>query len=198
MTSNSVLLFKLIASGARILCDTLLVVFEAEGEDPSAIALSELVSRGRLYFFLRFLKLDTRLRNEEGEEPSAVALPELIPSRRLYFFLKLASDSSVKAPGPLNMGWQRLRMNEMLRLVRMGVLVRSLDLLTLLVHMVLLEKKKLEYERLREQKRRFKAEMQLLDLQQRREEQELAQMQEDLGRSNKRFCSTRFCWVRFY
>lgn len=48
----------------------------------------------------------------------------------------------------------------------------------------LLEKKKLEYERLREQKRRFEAEMQLLDLQQRREEQELAQMQEDLGRTN--------------
>ncbi|KAI9647455.1 hypothetical protein NHQ30_003840 [Ciborinia camelliae] len=48
----------------------------------------------------------------------------------------------------------------------------------------LLEKKKLEYERLREQKRRFEAEMQLLDLQQLREEQELQQMQEDLGRSN--------------
>lgn len=47
-----------------------------------------------------------------------------------------------------------------------------------------LEKKKLEYERLREQKRRFEAEMQLLDLQQRREEQELAQMQEDLGRTS--------------
>jgi hypothetical protein len=47
-----------------------------------------------------------------------------------------------------------------------------------------LEKKKLDYERLREQKRRFEAEMQLLDLQQRREEQELAQMQEDLGRGN--------------
>ncbi|KAL3417660.1 RNA-binding protein (pumilio domain-containing protein) [Phlyctema vagabunda] len=47
-----------------------------------------------------------------------------------------------------------------------------------------LEKKKLEYERLREQKRRFEAEMQLLDLQQRREEQEIAQMQEDFGRSN--------------
>jgi hypothetical protein len=46
-----------------------------------------------------------------------------------------------------------------------------------------LEKKKLEYERLREQKRRFEAEMQLLDLQQRREEQELAQMQKDLGRN---------------
>lgn len=48
----------------------------------------------------------------------------------------------------------------------------------------LLEKKKLEYERLREQKRRFEAEMQLLDQQQRKEEQELAQMQEDLGRNN--------------
>lgn len=46
-----------------------------------------------------------------------------------------------------------------------------------------LEKKKLEYERLREQKRRFEAEMQLLDLQQRKEEQELAQMQEDLTRN---------------
>ncbi|OBT71730.1 hypothetical protein VF21_09366 [Pseudogymnoascus sp. 05NY08] len=46
----------------------------------------------------------------------------------------------------------------------------------------LLEKKKLEYERLREQKRRFEAEMQILDLQQRQEEQELRQMQEDLGR----------------
>ncbi|KFY11145.1 hypothetical protein V491_07335, partial [Pseudogymnoascus sp. VKM F-3775] len=45
-----------------------------------------------------------------------------------------------------------------------------------------LEKKKLEYERLREQKRRFEAEMQILDLQQRQEEQELRQMQEDLGR----------------
>lgn len=53
-----------------------------------------------------------------------------------------------------------------------------------------LEKKKLEYERLREQKRRFEAEMQLLDLQQRREEQELAQMQEDIGRSNNNNSST--------
>lgn len=35
---------------------------------------------------------------------------------------------------------------------------------------------------MRAQKRRFEAEMQLLDLQQRREEQELAQMAEDLGR----------------
>jgi len=46
-----------------------------------------------------------------------------------------------------------------------------------------LEKKKLEYERIREQKRRFEAEMQLLDLQERKGEQELAQMQEDLGRN---------------
>ena len=40
----------------------------------------------------------------------------------------------------------------------------------------------MEYERLREQKRRFEAEMQKLDQQQRREELELAQMQEDIGR----------------
>ncbi|KAI1340132.1 ARM repeat-containing protein [Xylariaceae sp. FL0016] len=46
----------------------------------------------------------------------------------------------------------------------------------------LLEKKKLEYEKLREQKRRFEAEMQKLDQQQRMDEFELAQMQEDLGR----------------
>ncbi len=45
-----------------------------------------------------------------------------------------------------------------------------------------LEKKRIEYEKLREQKRRFEAEMQKLDQQQRREEQELAAMQEDLGR----------------
>ncbi|KAL1871584.1 hypothetical protein VTK73DRAFT_2013 [Phialemonium thermophilum] len=46
----------------------------------------------------------------------------------------------------------------------------------------LLEKKRLEYERLREQKRRFEAEMHKLDAQQRQEERELALMQEDLGR----------------
>ncbi len=40
----------------------------------------------------------------------------------------------------------------------------------------------MEYEKLREQKRLFEAEMQKLDQQQRREEQELAAMQEDLGR----------------
>ncbi|CAK7239606.1 MAG: hypothetical protein STHCBS139747_001037 [Sporothrix thermara] len=45
-----------------------------------------------------------------------------------------------------------------------------------------LEKKRLEYEKLREQKRRFEAEMQKLDQQQLRDEQELAAMQEDLGR----------------
>ncbi|EJT71478.1 RNA-binding protein [Gaeumannomyces tritici R3-111a-1] len=51
------------------------------------------------------------------------------------------------------------------------------------IHKVqLLEKKRMEYEKLREQKRRFEAEMQKLDLQQRREEQELAAMTEDLGR----------------
>ncbi|KAI1807701.1 ARM repeat-containing protein [Daldinia bambusicola] len=48
----------------------------------------------------------------------------------------------------------------------------------------LLEKKKLEYEKLREQKRRFEAEMHKLDQQQRREEFDIAQMQEDLGRGN--------------
>lgn len=45
-----------------------------------------------------------------------------------------------------------------------------------------IEKKRMEYEKIREQRRRFEAEMQKLDLQQRREEQELAAMQEDLGR----------------
>ncbi|CAK7267437.1 hypothetical protein SEPCBS119000_002549 [Sporothrix epigloea] len=45
-----------------------------------------------------------------------------------------------------------------------------------------LEKKRLEYEKLREQKRRFEAEMHKLDQQQLRDEQELAAMQEDLGR----------------
>ncbi|KAI0025815.1 armadillo-type protein [Xylariomycetidae sp. FL0641] len=45
-----------------------------------------------------------------------------------------------------------------------------------------LEKKKLEYERLREQRRRFEAEMQKLDQQQRQDEFELAKMQEDIGR----------------
>lgn len=43
-----------------------------------------------------------------------------------------------------------------------------------------LEKKRLEYEKLREQKRRFEAEMHKLDAQQRQEERELVQMQEDL------------------
>ncbi|KAI5864268.1 ARM repeat-containing protein [Durotheca rogersii] len=48
----------------------------------------------------------------------------------------------------------------------------------------LLEKKKIEYEKLREQKRRFEAEMHKLDQQQRRDEFDIAQMQEDLGRGS--------------
>lgn len=47
---------------------------------------------------------------------------------------------------------------------------------------VQLEKKKQEYERLREQRRRFELEMQKLEQAQRREELELAKMQEDLTR----------------
>ncbi|OLN92189.1 Pumilio domain-containing protein C6G9.14, partial [Colletotrichum chlorophyti] len=43
-----------------------------------------------------------------------------------------------------------------------------------------IEKKKIEYERLREQRRRFELEMQKLEQQQRREEMELAKMQDDL------------------
>ncbi|KAI9823340.1 MAG: hypothetical protein M1832_002564 [Thelocarpon impressellum] len=45
----------------------------------------------------------------------------------------------------------------------------------------LLEKKRHEYEILREQRRRFEAEMQLIDLQQQKEEQEIMQMTEALG-----------------
>ncbi len=45
-----------------------------------------------------------------------------------------------------------------------------------------LEKKRLDYERLREHKRRFEAEIQLLDAQTQQSERELALMQEDLGR----------------
>ena len=45
-----------------------------------------------------------------------------------------------------------------------------------------LEKKRREYEQLREQRRRFEAEMKLFDLQQEREKQELEQMAEDLTR----------------
>ncbi|KAI1388296.1 ARM repeat-containing protein [Hypoxylon trugodes] len=48
----------------------------------------------------------------------------------------------------------------------------------------LLEKKKFEYEKLREQKRRFEAEMHKLDQQQMRDEFDIAQMQEDLGRGS--------------
>ncbi|RMJ19529.1 hypothetical protein CDV36_000767 [Fusarium kuroshium] len=46
----------------------------------------------------------------------------------------------------------------------------------------LIEKKKMEYERIREQRRRFELEMQKLDQQQRREAIELAQMEEEMGR----------------
>ncbi|KAH8899635.1 ARM repeat-containing protein [Thozetella sp. PMI_491] len=45
-----------------------------------------------------------------------------------------------------------------------------------------LEKKRLDYERLREHKRRFEAEIQKLDAQTQQSERELALMQEDLGR----------------
>ncbi|KAF5021988.1 hypothetical protein F66182_5945 [Fusarium sp. NRRL 66182] len=45
-----------------------------------------------------------------------------------------------------------------------------------------IEKKKMEYERIREQRRRFELEMQKLDQQQRREAIELAQMEEEVGR----------------
>jgi hypothetical protein len=45
----------------------------------------------------------------------------------------------------------------------------------------LLEKKRLDYERLREHRRRFEAEIHKLDAQQRMEERELQQMQEDLA-----------------
>lgn len=47
-----------------------------------------------------------------------------------------------------------------------------------------IEKKKMEYERIREQRRRFELEMQKLDQQQRREAQELAQMEEEIVRLN--------------
>lgn len=45
-----------------------------------------------------------------------------------------------------------------------------------------IEQKKVEYERIRERRRRFEIEMQRLDQQQRREAQELAQMEEEIGR----------------
>ncbi|KAI9815703.1 MAG: hypothetical protein M1827_002099 [Pycnora praestabilis] len=66
-----------------------------------------------------------------------------------------------------------------------GQVAESLDLSSSTFHKVqLLEKKRLEHEMLKEQRRRFEAEMQLIDLQQRREEQEILQMAEDLGRVN--------------
>ncbi|KAI9836195.1 MAG: hypothetical protein M1819_001532 [Sarea resinae] len=66
-----------------------------------------------------------------------------------------------------------------------GQVAEPLDLSSSTFHKVqLLEKKQLEYEMLREQRRRFEAEMQLIDLQQKREEEELRQMARDLGRVN--------------
>ncbi|KAF4973413.1 hypothetical protein FSARC_307 [Fusarium sarcochroum] len=50
------------------------------------------------------------------------------------------------------------------------------------VQLTQIEKKKMEYERIREQRRRFELEMQKLDQQQRREAAELAQMEEEVGR----------------
>ncbi|KAM3482290.1 hypothetical protein MY8738_004016 [Beauveria namnaoensis] len=47
----------------------------------------------------------------------------------------------------------------------------------------LIEQKKMEYERIREQRRRFELEMQKLDQQQRREAHELAQMEEEMVRA---------------
>ncbi|KAK1459271.1 hypothetical protein CMEL01_02270 [Colletotrichum melonis] len=49
----------------------------------------------------------------------------------------------------------------------------------------LIEKKKIEYERLREQRRRFEMEMQKLEQAQRREEMELAKMQDDLRQGHQ-------------
>lgn len=46
--------------------------------------------------------------------------------------------------------------------------------------MTQIEQKKLEFERIREQRRRFEMEMQLLDQQQRKEAQELAQMEAEI------------------
>ncbi|RDA93193.1 hypothetical protein CP533_3159 [Ophiocordyceps camponoti-saundersi (nom. inval.)] len=51
-----------------------------------------------------------------------------------------------------------------------------------LTEVLQIEQKKIEYERIREQRRRFELEMQRLDQQQRREAQELAQMEEEMGR----------------
>lgn len=50
----------------------------------------------------------------------------------------------------------------------------------LTVYVSQLEKKKLEYERIREQRRRFELEMQKLEQAQKREELELAKIQDDL------------------
>ncbi|KZF20668.1 ARM repeat-containing protein [Xylona heveae TC161] len=59
----------------------------------------------------------------------------------------------------------------------------SLDLTSATFHKVqLLEKKRMEYELLKEQRRRFEAEMHLIDLQQKREEEDIRKMAKDLER----------------
>ncbi|KAI9671133.1 MAG: hypothetical protein M1817_003640 [Caeruleum heppii] len=66
-----------------------------------------------------------------------------------------------------------------------GQVGESVDMSSTTLHKVqMLEKKRLEYEMLKEQRRRFEAEMQLIDLHQRREEQEILQMAEALGHVN--------------
>ncbi|MCJ1471265.1 hypothetical protein MMC07_009913 [Pseudocyphellaria aurata] len=63
--------------------------------------------------------------------------------------------------------------------------VDPLDISSTTLHKVqLLEKKRMEYEMLREQRRRFEAELELFNLQQAREKQELDQMAQDLSRVN--------------
>ncbi|GKT86891.1 hypothetical protein Ct61P_04741 [Colletotrichum tofieldiae] len=61
-----------------------------------------------------------------------------------------------------------------------GVYQHCLPLLVSAALTSAIEKKKIEYERLREQRRRFEMEMQKLEQAQRREEMELAKMQDDL------------------
>ena len=64
--------------------------------------------------------------------------------------------------------------------------IYSLDLLQLRPHSITnigqLEKKKLEYEYLREQRRRFEAEMELLDLQSKREEDDIHRLSHEINR----------------
>ncbi|KAI9863830.1 MAG: hypothetical protein M1813_003482 [Trichoglossum hirsutum] len=61
-----------------------------------------------------------------------------------------------------------------------------LDLSSSTYHKVqLLEKKRIEYELLKERRRQFEADMQLIDLQQRKEEQEISQIAEALNRASR-------------